>query len=49
MVQPNGQLLTNSANVPVNSAGQPVPDFLTNGLAFAGENGVPAGIFKSKV
>jgi hypothetical protein len=48
VVQPNGQLLTNSANVPVNAAGQPVPDFLTNGLAFAGQNGTPEGIFKSK-
>jgi hypothetical protein len=49
VVQPNGQLLTNADHVPVNSAGQPVPDFLTNGLAFAGQNGTPAGIYKSKV
>ena len=49
VVQPNGQLLTNSANVPVNAAGQAVPDYLTNGLAFAGKNGTPAGIYKSKV
>src|SRR5690348_9330842 len=47
--QPNGQLLTNSANVPVNAAGQAVPDYLTNGLAFAGKSGTPAGIYKSKV
>lgn len=49
VVQPNGQLLTNANNVPVNAAGQPVPDFLVNGLAFAGQNGVPKGIYKSKV
>jgi hypothetical protein len=49
VVQPNGNFLTNSAGVPINSAGQPVPNFLTNGLAFAGQGGTPAGIYKSRV
>ncbi len=49
VVQPNGYLLTNANNVPINAAGQPVPDYLINGLAFAGKNGTPEGIFKSRV
>ena len=49
VVQPNGNFLTNAAGVPVNQAGQPVPNYLLNGLAFAGKNGVPAGIYKSRV
>jgi len=49
VVQPNGNLLTNSAGVPVNAAGQALPTYLTNGLAFAGKNGTPAGIYKANV
>ena len=49
VVNPNGTLLTNASGVPLNSAGQPVPNFLINGLAFAGKNGTPAGIFKSPI
>src|SRR6185437_357051 len=48
-MQPNGNFLVNSAGVPVNSAGQPVPNYLTNGLAFAGQGGTPAGIYRSRV
>jgi hypothetical protein len=49
VVQPNGNFLTNSAGVPVNAAGEPVPNYLINGLAFAGKNGTPSGIYKSRV
>jgi hypothetical protein len=49
VVQPNGNFVTNAAAVPLNSAGQPVPNYLTNGIAFAGQNGVPSGIFKSRL
>jgi len=49
VVQPDGNLLTNSAGVPLNAAGQPVPNYLTNGLAFAGQNGTPAGIYKASI
>jgi len=49
VVQPNGNLQTNAAGVPVNYAGQPVPNYLVNGLAFAGQNGTPAGIYDAKV
>jgi hypothetical protein len=49
VVQPNGNFVTNSAGVPLNAAGQPVPDYLTNGLAFAGQNGTPEGIYKAKI
>ena len=49
VVQPNGNFLTNAAGVPINQAGQPVPNYLVNGLAFAGKNGVPEGIYKSRV
>ncbi len=49
VVQPSGNFLTNAAGVPVNAAGQPVPNYLTNGLAFAGQGGTPAGIYKSRV
>lgn len=49
VVLPSGNFQTNAAGVPVNAAGQPVPDYLTNGLAFAGQNGTPAGIYKSRV
>ncbi len=49
VVRPNGQLLTNAAGVPVNKAGQAVPDYLTNGLAIAGKNGTPPGIFNTKI
>ena len=47
-VQPNGNFVTNTNGVPLNAAGQPVPQYLTNGLSFAGKNGTPAGIYKSK-
>jgi hypothetical protein len=49
VVQSNGNLLTNAAGVPLNYNGQPVPGYLTNGLAFAGQNGTPAGIYKAAV
>ena len=48
-VQPNGNFWTNSAGVPVNSAGEAVPDYLTNGLSFAGKNGTPSGIVKTRL
>ena len=49
VVQPNGNLLTNAAGVPLNAAGQPAPNYLTNGLSFAGKDGTPAGIYKSQI
>jgi hypothetical protein len=48
-VQPNGNFVTNAAGVPLNAAGQPVPNFLTNGLSFAGKGGTPDGIYKSQI
>ena len=48
VVLSTGNFVTNSAGVPLNSAGQPVPNYLTNGIAFAGQNGVPSGVFKSR-
>jgi hypothetical protein len=43
VVNPNGSFLINSANQPLDAAGQPAN--LENGLAFAGQNGVPSGFF----
>jgi Carboxypeptidase regulatory-like domain len=48
VVLPTGNFLTNSAGVPLNSAGQPVPNYLTNGIAVAGQNGVPSGVYKAR-
>ena len=47
-VLPSGNFVTNSAGVPLNSAGQPVPNYLTNGIAVAGQNGTPSGVYKSR-
>jgi Carboxypeptidase regulatory-like domain len=43
VVNPNGSLQINSLNQPVNASGEPAN--LLNGLAFAGQNGVPSGFF----
>jgi hypothetical protein len=43
VVKLNGSLQLNSANQPINAAGQPAN--LLNGLLFAGKNGVPSGFF----
>jgi outer membrane receptor protein involved in Fe transport len=43
VVNPNGSLQINSLNQPVTASGEPAN--LLNGLAFAGENGVPSGFF----
>jgi hypothetical protein len=43
VVNPNGSLQINSLNQPVTASGQPAA--LLNGLAFAGQNGVPSGFF----
>src|SRR5258708_5334537 len=49
VVQPNGNFQTNASGVPVNAAGEALPNYLTNGLSFAGQGGTPAGIYKSKI
>ena len=46
VVNVNGSLAINSANVPLNSAGQPAN--LLNGIIYAGQNGVPSGFFIPK-
>ena len=43
VVNVDGSLVLNSANVPVDSLGQPAN--LLNGLVFAGQNGIPSGFF----
>jgi hypothetical protein len=46
VVNVDGSLVLNSANVPVDSLGQPAN--LLNGLVFAGQNGIPSGFFIPK-
>lgn len=43
VVNPNGSLQLNAANQPITASGAPAN--LLNGLAFAGQNGVPSGFF----